>query len=135
MHRRIHSVLHALGVEGRFRRVYTWSSHDYPLWARALVYAHTVGKEDRLFEELLVAKSQRVDEVFAAANRAGLDVAALRQALQDPTPPARLVRDRDLAQKARLQGLPTIDIGRRRMMGEVSEADVRDAIQAALAGR
>lgn len=135
MHKRIHGVLNAMGVEGRIRRIYTWSSNDYPLWARALAYAQSVKLEDRLFEELVVARSQRPDEVFAAASRAGLDVAALRRALQDATPPARLVHDRDLAQKARLLGLPTIDIGRRRLMGEQSETELRDAIQAALAPR
>lgn len=131
-HKRLRGVLSSLGVTGRFRRVYTWAGNEWPLWARACAYAQSVGLEERLFEELLVARDQGAGEVHAAARRAGLDAAALRQALQDPTPPARLVRDRALALAAGLSGLPTLDIGRRRLMGEQSEAELRDAVQAAL---
>jgi protein-disulfide isomerase len=42
------------------------------------------------------------------------------------------VRDRDLARSAGLRGLPTLDIGRRRLMGEQSEAELREAVEAAL---
>ena len=87
---------------------------------------------DQLFDELMRARSQRPAEVYAAARRAGLDANAMQRAVNASAVPTRVVRDHDLMRKAQLKGLPTIDIGRRRLMGEQSEAELRDAIQAAL---
>jgi predicted DsbA family dithiol-disulfide isomerase/uncharacterized membrane protein len=134
-HKRLDKVLADLGVSARRRRVYTWASADYPFWARACAHAQTVGLEERFFEELLESKSQDASEVYAAARRAGLDPQALKQAATSATPPPRLVKDRQLFTQAGLQGLPTLDIGRRRLMGEQSEAELRSAVQAALAPR
>jgi hypothetical protein len=36
---------------------------------------------------------------------------------------------------ARIQGLPTLDVGRRRLMGEQSEDELVDALRAARSGR
>jgi predicted DsbA family dithiol-disulfide isomerase len=94
-----------------------------------------VGLEERFFEELLESKSQDASEVYAAARRAGLDPQALQQAATSAAPPQRLVKDRQLFTQAGLKGLPTLDIGRRRLMGEQSEAELRSAVQAALAPR
>jgi predicted DsbA family dithiol-disulfide isomerase len=120
-------------VTARRRRVYTWASGDFPLWARACAFAETVGREDEMFRALMDAHGQGLPDVLAAARRAGVDGAALQAALADPTPPPRLVRDRQSALAARLKGMPTIDIGRRRLMGEQSAAELRDAVRAALA--
>lgn len=134
-HKRLDKVLSDLGANARRRRVYTWASADYPFWARACAYAQTVGLEERFFEQLLESRSQDASEVYAAARRAGLDVQALGQFAQNPAPPPRLVKDRELFTRAGLQGLPTLDIGRRRLMGEQSESELRTAVQAALAPR
>jgi predicted DsbA family dithiol-disulfide isomerase/uncharacterized membrane protein len=134
-HKRLDKVLSDLGANARRRRVYTWASADYPFWARACAYAQTVGLEERFFEELLESKSQDASEVYAAARRAGLDPQALQQAATSAAPPQRLVKDRQLFTQAGLKGLPTLDIGRRRLMGEQSEAELRSAVQAALAPR
>ncbi|MHC5011574.1 MAG: vitamin K epoxide reductase family protein [Planctomycetota bacterium] len=128
---RLEKLLAESGTPVRRRRIYTWASNDYPLWARACAYAQTVGREEQMFEELLKARSQHASEIYAAAQRAGLDVQALQQAVRQRTPPARLVRDRRLTQAARLRMLPTLDIGRRRLMGEQSEAELRVALRAA----
>jgi 2-hydroxychromene-2-carboxylate isomerase len=114
-------------------RVYTWADGRYPLWARACAYAETLGLEDRMFEELVRARSDRPEEIYAAARRAGIDPSALRREAGDPTPPARLVRDRRRVVAARLEVLPTIDVGRRRLLGEQSLAELREALSAARA--
>ena len=116
----------------RRRRIYSWSSADVPMWARAVAFAQTLGLEDRMFHELVRADDDTPREIYAAAARAGVDADALRRALADPRVPARLESDRRLSQSARLEGLPTLDIGRRRLMGEQSEPELRDAIRAAL---
>jgi predicted DsbA family dithiol-disulfide isomerase len=131
-HNRLSRVLSEVQEPLRKRRVYTWASNDYPLWARACAFAQTAGLEERMFEELMRARNQGSTEIYAAAKRAGLDVRRMRTALSDPRPPRRLVRDRQLVSRARITKLPTLDIGRRRLMGEQSEAELRDAVTVAL---
>jgi len=131
-HRRLHKVLTEMQAPMRKRRIYTWASKDYPLWARACAFAQTAGCEEQMFRELLRARDQSAGEVYAAARRAGLDVGRMRLALKSQQAPPRLVHDRRLVQKARIRKLPTLDIGRRRLMGEQSEAELRDAIRVAL---
>ncbi len=130
-HRRLEKVLAELKVPVKRRRIYTWSSDDYPLWARACIYAKTVGKEDQMFRALMETKSPKRGEVFGAARRIGLDTNALQRFVSRSEPPAALVRDRRLARGARLKGLPTFDIGKRRLMGQQNEQALRGAIRAA----
>lgn len=129
--KRLEEVLDTTREPIRKRRVYTWASNDYPLWARACAHAQSLGQEETLFQQLLKARGQSRQEVFAAARRAGMDLEALRQALADPAPPARLVRDRGIVQRANIRMLPTIDIGRRRLQGEQSASELREAVQVA----
>jgi predicted DsbA family dithiol-disulfide isomerase len=131
-HQRLDHTIVGMGLATRRFRVYSWASDDVPLWARACALAEPLGYEPRLFEELMRARDPGPAEVYAAAQRAGLDVGWLQQALQSPSPPARLLRDRRIASSAGLRGLPTLDIGRRRLMGEQSAAELRDALLAAL---
>ena len=131
-HHRLEKVLNDMGVEVRRHRVYAWASKGYPLWVRACGYAKDQGAEERLFQELLRAPDQSQQSIFAAARRAGLDAFALQRAVEDPDIPADLVRDCKRMKSAGLKGLPTLDIGRRRLMGDQSEAELRAAIQAAL---
>lgn len=131
-HKRLEKVLDEMGVQIRRHRVYAWASKDYPLWVRACSYAKHQGVEERLFQELMNAPDQSPGSIYAAARRAGLDVIALQCAVEDPDVPEELVRDCKRMQSAGLKGLPTLDIGRRRLLGEQSEAELRDAIRAAL---
>jgi hypothetical protein len=47
-------------------------------------------------------------------------------------PPPRLQRDREIVSRARLEGMPTLDIGKRRLQGEQSEAELAEALRAAI---
>ena len=131
-HERLERVLAQDGLTARRRRIYSWASTETPLWARAVAFAQTRGLEDRMFEELVKADEESPREIYAAAARAGLDTDALATALADPRVPARLEADRRASSAARLEGLPTLDIGRRRLMGEQSEDELREAVRAAL---
>lgn len=126
--RRLEQVLEESKSPVRKRRVYTWTSKGYPLWARACAYAQTVDREEAMFRELTHSRNQSRREVYAAARRAGLDMRALQQAVSKKKPPKRLVRDRSLVQRAGLRMLPTIDVGSRRLQGEQSASELRDAL-------
>jgi predicted DsbA family dithiol-disulfide isomerase len=129
--KRLEQVLDETGAPVRKRRVYTWASNDYPLWARACAYAQTLGREEAMFRELMQSRGQSRREVFAAARRAGLPMDAFKTAVSKAAPPKRLVRDRALVQRARIRMLPTIDIGRRRLQGEQSASELREALRVA----
>ncbi len=129
-HKRLERVVASTPHPVRKRRIYTWGRGPVPLWARACAHAQTVGLEERMFAELMKARSQRPGEIYAAARRAGLDMQALQAAIKGQ-PSRRLLRDQRLVQAARLRVLPTLDIGRRRLQGEQSEAELRSAINAA----
>ena len=97
----------------------------------ALEHARSEGVESELFHALLEATDDGVAEILRAGERAGLDPDALRAAIVQSETPARLERHRRLVQQAGLRGLPTLDIGRRRLMGEQTEAELEEAIRAA----
>jgi uncharacterized membrane protein len=129
--RRLDAVVQRLASPPRIHRVYTWNTPEPPAWAVALDHARTVGLEDRLFEALLEARDESVAEVLRAAERAGLEAGPLSTALARQEPSERSSRHRRLVMAAGLRGLPTLDIGRRRLMGEQSEAEIEAAIRAA----
>ncbi len=133
-HKRLHAVLEETGVTVRRRRIYTWGGKRTPDWARACAYAAEVGREEQMFNELLKARRQNRGEIEAAARRAGVSIQGLRVFLRRGGTPARLARDQRLFQKAGIRKLPTIDIGRRRLMGSQSAEELRSAVLAA-AGR
>ncbi|MFV1960062.1 MAG: hypothetical protein ACC662_11695 [Planctomycetota bacterium] len=90
-----------------------------------------MGREKALFEELLQAPDRTPAQVYAAARRVGLDLGALKSAAAGDPPPPFLVRTRKIMLSANLEVLPTPDIGRRRLMGAQSEAELRAALAAA----
>ena len=132
-HARLDRVLAMSGIAVKRRRLYVWVSGEAPYWARACVAAAGQGKEDALFEELQRAESEDPDEVLTAARRAGLDAPALIAAIQRGEGMPRLKTDRQKVLGAHLEGLPTFDIGHRRLEGEQSEAELEDALRAAAA--
>jgi protein-disulfide isomerase len=133
-HERLERVIPAAGVRARRHRVQVWSTATPPLWARACAAAATLGREDALWAELLRAEGESPHAIWAAARRAGLDPYALSAAVSRGDSAARIDAHRQYALSARLTRVPTIDIGRRRLQGEQSEAELRAAIQVAAAG-
>ncbi|MCC7137185.1 MAG: DsbA family protein [Planctomycetes bacterium] len=131
-HARLERVLARLDVPVRRHRVYVWNTREPPPWARACACAEKHGLGDRLFAALLETDDQDAGSVRAAAQRAGLDPSSLAACGASPEAQARIDRDRRLVASARLEGLPTLDIGRRRLMGEQSEAELEDALRAAI---
>lgn len=131
-HARLEKVLASISGPVRRRRIYVWNTEDAPLWARACACAAAQEKEDQLFEELVKAKDQGLDELRAASARAGVDHVVLSGCMFRREPPPRVIKDKELMKQTKLEGLPTLDIGHRRLMGEQSEAELREAIDAAL---
>jgi len=134
-HASLDTVLASYRTPVRMKHVYVWTSSEIPYWAWACALGGTMGIEDRVFAELLRARNERADEVQAAAMRAGLDPALLASAVGRADLRVRLDRDRQTMLSARIQGLPTLDVGRRRLMGEQSEDELVDALRAARPGR
>jgi uncharacterized membrane protein/protein-disulfide isomerase len=129
-HARLDRVVAGFGRPVRRHRVYVWSSREVPLWAKACAVAAQQGREDAMFDALLETDRQDDRSIRAAAARAGVDLAGL----DAPEVQHRLERDRRLFSQARLEGLPTFDVGRRRLMGEQSEGELLDALRAAAGG-
>ncbi len=130
-HKRLEAVLAKFETPVRRRRIYTWASKEDPLWARACFFAREQKRENAMFRELLKSSAQTPEEIFAAAERAGLDTRAMQRYVARDAPTPALVRNRRLMQSARLKGLPTFDIGRRRLLGEQSMEELRTALEAA----
>jgi uncharacterized membrane protein len=136
-HTRLARVLDETKTPVERERLYTWSGKAPPLWAKACVCAQDQGGgkdlERPFFRELLKARSDRPAEIWAAAQRAGLDVAALEECVRRGGADERLGWVREKVRDARIRGMPTLDIGERRLAGEQSEAELRAAVQAAAA--
>lgn len=135
-HGRLARVLSDLAPNVRRSRLYVWSGRGAPpLWAQMCVCAQDQGdlKERAFFRELMTARDESRRELLAAAARAELDIPALESCVESGAPLARLENLRRIVQAAHIEGLPTIDLGRRRLEGEQSEEDLREAVQAAVA--
>jgi hypothetical protein len=131
-HARLDSILGGgYAAPVRMRHVYVWASNDIPYWAWACALGGAMGIEDRVFGELLRARNDRPDQVQDAAVRAGLDPTLLASAVGRADLRTRLEHDRGIVAAARIEGLPTLDVGRRRLMGEQSEEELLDALEAA----
>jgi uncharacterized membrane protein/predicted DsbA family dithiol-disulfide isomerase len=134
-HARLARALEGVRAPVERERLYAWSGKAPPLWAKACVCAQDQGRgtdlERPFFRELLAAGRDRPEEVWAAARRAGLDVASLRACVERGDADERLGWVRDRVRAARIRGMPTLDVGRRRLEGEQSEAELRAALAAA----
>ncbi|MFO0932069.1 MAG: vitamin K epoxide reductase family protein [Planctomycetota bacterium] len=129
-HARLDRVVAGFDRPVRRHRVYVWSSREVPLWAKACAVAAQQGLEDAMFDALLETDRQDDRSIRAAAARAGVDLSDV----DAPEVVNRLERDRRLSSQARLEGLPTFDVGRRRLMGEQSEGELLEALRAAAGG-
>jgi predicted DsbA family dithiol-disulfide isomerase len=130
-HARLGELLKTYDAPVRVKWVYVWASQETPLWAWACAAAREAGIEEAVFEELLQASRDDPWSVRAAAERGGLSKEALDAALQRDDLREGLAANRKAVVDAEVKGLPTLDIGRRRLMGEQSEDELREALDAA----
>ena len=134
-HVRLARVLEEEGTPVARVRLYVWAGRSPPLWSKACVCAQDQsGGQDLerpFFRELMKARNEEPTEIWAAAKRAGLDVSALEECVARGGADERLRWIRARTDAAGLLGLPTLDIGARRLEGEQTEEDLRAAIAAA----
>ena len=130
-HARLDRLLAGMDLDVRRRRVYVWSQDEPPLWAKCLSCARGMGLEDRFFDELVRTSGQDKAAIEGAATRAGIDPASLTMCRASAATLEKLQQERDTVIEAGIESLPTFDVGRRRLMGEQSEAELREALTAA----
>jgi predicted DsbA family dithiol-disulfide isomerase len=129
---RLQRVLASFPSPVRVRRVYVWTTRDVPLWAKGCACAREQSREPSYFGELVRLPRDTESEARAAASRAGLDVARWSACVLEPDTLVPLSRMHAAVDAAGIRLLPTIDVGRRRLNGEQSEDELREALEAAL---
>jgi protein-disulfide isomerase len=101
--------------------------------ARAVICAEEQGKGEALADKLVTANlSASADR--RAALEIGVDAARFDRCLSSPAPDARIAADTKLLKDVGMEGLPTTYVGSKRLLGAVSEAAVRDAVEKAHRG-
>jgi protein-disulfide isomerase/uncharacterized membrane protein len=101
--------------------------------ARADVCAEEQGKGDALADKL-VEIDLSASTIRRAALETGVDPERFDRCLASPDPDARIDADVATLKAAGMEGLPTTYIGGKRLLGLVSEAAVRDAMDRAARG-
>jgi len=117
----------------RSQRVYVWTSRDVPFWAKGCACAKPQQKEPAFFFELMRAPRETNAEIQAAAMRAGLDMEMWTRCVFEPETLVPLEGMHRRVLEAKIPGLPVIDIGTRRLMGEQREPELWEALREALA--
>jgi protein-disulfide isomerase len=80
---------------------------------------------------MMNAKGQLSDDkIFSLAGEAGLDVAKLKKAMDDPAVEAALLRNRELGQELGINGTPTFVIGKILIPGALPKEILKDAVDA-----
>jgi protein-disulfide isomerase/uncharacterized membrane protein len=101
--------------------------------ARAAICAEEQGKGEALADKLVTADlSASADR--RAALEIGVDAARFDRCLASSAPDARVAADTKLLKDVGMEGLPTTYVGSKRLLGAVSEAAVRDAVEKAHRG-
>jgi protein-disulfide isomerase len=101
--------------------------------ARADICAEQQGKGEALADKLVTTDlSASADR--RAALEIGVDAARFDRCLSSPAPDARVSDDTRLLKDVGMEGLPTTYVGSKRLLGAVSEAAVRDAVEKAHRG-
>jgi hypothetical protein len=130
---RLDRVGASLPVKVRRVRVPIWSQDPPPLWAQAWTVAAETGLEDRFFTELMREPRETPQATWNALRRAGIDPGPASAQMSRGVGRARLDALRARVFAARITRLPTLDVGRRRLQGEPTEAELREAILLAAA--
>jgi protein-disulfide isomerase len=135
-HERLDRILADRGIRTRRRHVYVWASSQPPLWAQALAATQVAlgrDKEEAFFAALLHARSENADSIWGAAREVGIDPAVVMPKMGSPQAADLLSRHRSLMEQGRIRGIPTLDLGCRRLQGEQSDGELEEAVEAALA--
>jgi protein-disulfide isomerase len=101
--------------------------------ARADICAEQQGKGEALADKL-VATDLSASAERRAALEIGVDAARFDRCLSSTEPDARVAADTKLLKDVGMEGLPTTYVGSKRLLGAVSEAAVRDAVEKAHRG-
>jgi protein-disulfide isomerase len=105
--------------------------------ARAACCADRLGKGDAMADALFHAPVEELtpEGCEKIASSLGLDLAAYAACVADPTTTDRLASDRDVFDKAALKGdgLPLLWIGEKKVMGLREAAELREALDEAIA--
>jgi protein-disulfide isomerase/uncharacterized membrane protein len=101
--------------------------------ARAAICAEEQNKGEALADKLVtIDLSASADR--RAALEVGVDAARFDRCLTSSAPDARITADTKLLKDVGMEGLPTTYVGSKRLLGAVSEAAVRDAVEKAHRG-
>jgi protein-disulfide isomerase len=135
--RKLHPVLKRAMAEYPAERVHfvrkhvPLEAHEMALpAARAAVCGEAQGKGEALADRLIDIELSAAG-IRRAAVGAGVDVVAFDRCLASNDPERRISADRKLLEDAGMEGLPTTYIGPTRILGVVSEAALRDALDRA----
>lgn len=105
--------------------------------ARAYLCAERMGAKEPMADALFSANDLSRGGILAIARRLELDEAALERCLDDPEIEHRIREHERIADESNNQGLPTVYIGERTLLGfdaDAGAAPYREAVNAALAG-
>jgi hypothetical protein len=130
-HGRLDKVLAGSSLHVERHRVYVWPGKRPPYWVWACICAGAQGKEEAFLAELLQTSGDDERSIRAAAQRVLIDLDELDRCMREPSTRERLEQNKRARQAARIEELPTIDIGRWRLMGEQTEAEILDTLNAA----
>jgi protein-disulfide isomerase/uncharacterized membrane protein len=108
--------------------------HQYAMpMAMGYVCADQQGKGEQAADALVEIEPSE-DAVPEMVQKLGLDVRAFEACIDDPQTEARIQSETEVLEQAGMLGLPTTYIGGKRMVGTVSVAALRDAMDKAARG-
>lgn len=105
--------------------------------ARAYFCGERMDVREPMADALFSANDLSREGLLAIARELELDGASFEQCLDDPAIERRIVEHEGIAERSNNQGLPTVYIGDRTLLGfdvDAGEAPIQEAVDAALAG-
>lgn len=105
--------------------------------ARAYFCGERMNVREPMADALFASNDLSRDGLMAIARDLELDPAAFERCLDDPAIERRIVEHERIAERSNNQGLPTVYIGDRTMLGfdaDAGEAPIQEAVDAALSG-
>ncbi len=136
MHPVLLDAVRASGAPARIvRKTFPLPSHPHARGAsRAWVCAERAGAGERMADWLFGANDLAVEAISRGAEQLGLDRAALVACMADPATDARIDADIAFIRAAGFEGLPTVWIGDRKVLGAQPVERYTEAIRAVARG-